>query len=58
VRQDFGEMGGRGLWLLLAIIEAQTTGASAPLGSRITPELIVRASTAVAPGSPIDSRRV
>jgi DNA-binding LacI/PurR family transcriptional regulator len=51
VRQDFGEMGGRGLWLLLAIIEAQTTGASAPLGSRITPELIVRASTAVAPGA-------
>ena len=47
VRQDFGELGSRGLRLLLAIIEARASGrASSPLGSRITPELIVRASAA------------
>ena len=49
VRQDFGELGARGLRLLLAIIEARATGASPPSGSRITPELIVRSSTAVVP---------
>jgi DNA-binding LacI/PurR family transcriptional regulator len=48
IRQDFGELGRRGLRLLLAIIEARATGAAPPPGSQITPELIVRASTTVA----------
>jgi DNA-binding LacI/PurR family transcriptional regulator len=57
VRQDFGELGSRGLRLLLAIIEARASGAPPPSGSQITPELIVRASTGVAPPK-IDSRRM
>jgi DNA-binding LacI/PurR family transcriptional regulator len=46
VRQDFIEVGSRSLRLLLRTIEA---GESVSSGSRVQPELIVRASTAVAP---------
>jgi DNA-binding LacI/PurR family transcriptional regulator len=46
VRQDFGEMGSRSLRLLLRTIE---TGTRVTSGSRVRPELIVRASTTVAP---------
>jgi DNA-binding LacI/PurR family transcriptional regulator len=49
IRQDFGELGSRALRLLLAIIQARATGAPPPSGSQITPELILRGSTAVAP---------
>jgi DNA-binding LacI/PurR family transcriptional regulator len=47
VRQDFNEMGSRGLRLLLRTIEA---GERLPAGPPGRPELIVRASTAVPPG--------
>ena len=46
VRQDFDEVGSRSLHLLLTRIE---TGERAPAGSLVAPELIVRASTSVAP---------
>ncbi len=42
IRQDFAEMGARGLRLLLDTIEAGKPIASGP---RVTPELVVRAST-------------
>jgi DNA-binding LacI/PurR family transcriptional regulator len=48
VRQDFGELGSRSLRLLLRTIEA---GRRVPSGSLVQPELIVRASTTVAPRS-------
>jgi DNA-binding LacI/PurR family transcriptional regulator len=48
VRQDFIEVGGRSLRLLVRTIEAGELVAS---GSLVEPELIVRASTAVAPQS-------
>ncbi len=54
IRQDFDEMGTRSLRLLLRSIEA---GEPVPAGSRVRPELIVRASTAVAPGSRRRSNR-
>ncbi len=46
VRQDFREMGSRSLRLLLRTIE---TGERVISGSRVRPELVVRASTTVAP---------
>ena len=46
VRQDFDELGSRSLHLLLARIE---TGERVAAGSLVAPELIVRASTSVAP---------
>jgi DNA-binding LacI/PurR family transcriptional regulator len=46
IRQDFDEMGSRSLRLLLRTIEA---GRPVPAGARVQPELIVRASTDVAP---------
>ena len=46
VRQDFIEVGSRSLRLLVRTIE---TGDQAPSRSLVEPELIVRASTAVAP---------
>ena len=46
VRQDFDEVGSRSLHLLLARIE---TGERVAGGSLVQPELIVRASTSVAP---------
>jgi DNA-binding LacI/PurR family transcriptional regulator len=48
IRQDFDEMGSRSLRLLLRTIEA---GRKVPAGSRVQPELIVRASTDVPPQS-------
>jgi DNA-binding LacI/PurR family transcriptional regulator len=44
VRQDFDELGSRGVRLLLRIIEA---GELLPSGPRVAPELVVRASTGV-----------
>ena len=46
VRQDFIEVGSRSLRLLVRTIES---GESAPSRSLVDPQLIVRASTAVAP---------
>jgi DNA-binding LacI/PurR family transcriptional regulator len=46
VRQDFDEIGARSLQVLLREIE---TGGRVPSPRRVQPELIVRASTAVAP---------
>ncbi len=46
VRQDFDEMGSRSLRLLLRIIDA---GQRLPPPPRVPPELVVRASTTVAP---------
>jgi DNA-binding LacI/PurR family transcriptional regulator len=46
VRQDFDEMGTRSLHVLVRTIE---TGERVPTGSRVEPELIVRASTDVPP---------
>jgi DNA-binding LacI/PurR family transcriptional regulator len=46
VRQDFNEMGSRGVHLLLRMMEA---GRRLPPPSGLEPELIVRASTSVAP---------
>lgn len=48
IRQDFDEMGSRSLHVLLQTIE---TGERVSAGPRVRPELIVRASTDVAPGS-------
>jgi DNA-binding LacI/PurR family transcriptional regulator len=48
VRQDFDEMGTRGVALLLRTMEA---GHQLPAGSAVQPELIVRSSTAVARGA-------
>jgi DNA-binding LacI/PurR family transcriptional regulator len=48
IRQDFDEMGSRSLRLLLRTIEA---GRRVPAGSRVQPELIVRASTDVPPAA-------
>jgi DNA-binding LacI/PurR family transcriptional regulator len=44
VRQDFDEMGRRGVGLLLRAMESRTRPRSTP---RLRPELVVRASTAV-----------
>ncbi len=49
VRQDFGELGSRSLRVLVRAVETFKTGEGAPAGSLIAPELVVRASTAVAP---------
>jgi DNA-binding LacI/PurR family transcriptional regulator len=46
IRQDFREIGSRSLRLLLRTIEA---GERVAAGSRVKPELVVRASTTVAP---------
>ena len=46
IRQDFDEVGSRSLRLLLATIE---TGERVPAGSLVQPQLVVRASTSVAP---------
>jgi DNA-binding LacI/PurR family transcriptional regulator len=46
IRQDFDEMGSRGVRLLLAMAEA---GETLPSASPVAPELIVRASTAPPP---------
>jgi DNA-binding LacI/PurR family transcriptional regulator len=46
VRQDFDEMGSRSLRLLLRMIEGVGRPRS---GAQVQPELIVRASTSVAP---------
>jgi DNA-binding LacI/PurR family transcriptional regulator len=46
VRQDFNELGSRGVRLLLASMES---GERLPPGSPVAPDLIVRASTTVAP---------
>jgi DNA-binding LacI/PurR family transcriptional regulator len=46
VRQDFGEIGSRSLRLVLRTIE---TGERVASGSRVRPELVVRASTTIAP---------
>jgi DNA-binding LacI/PurR family transcriptional regulator len=47
ISQDFNEMGSRGVHVLLRMIE---TGEPAPSSPAIQPELVVRASTGVAPG--------
>jgi DNA-binding LacI/PurR family transcriptional regulator len=52
VRQDFGEVGSRSLRVLVRAIEAFKTGARPAAGSLVAPELIVRASTAVAAAAP------
>ena len=54
IRQDFDELGARSLHLLLRTIE---TGESASGGSRVPPELIVRASTDVPSGRPRSGSR-
>jgi DNA-binding LacI/PurR family transcriptional regulator len=46
VCQDFGEVGSRGLRLLMRAIEAHASGGQPPPGSLIAPELKARASTA------------
>jgi DNA-binding LacI/PurR family transcriptional regulator len=46
IRQDFDDMGSRGVRLLLRTIEGAEPGSP---GSKVRPELIVRASTTVAP---------
>jgi DNA-binding LacI/PurR family transcriptional regulator len=46
VCQDFGEVGSRGLRLLVRTIESHASGAQPPRGSLIAPELKARASTA------------
>jgi DNA-binding LacI/PurR family transcriptional regulator len=48
VRQDFNELGSRGVRLLLSKIDAGGHTEAAPL---VAPELIVRASTGSAPRS-------
>jgi DNA-binding LacI/PurR family transcriptional regulator len=53
VRQDFDEIGTRGLQLLLKEID---TGRRLPPGPRVQPALVVRASTAVAPPMPAARR--
>ena len=56
VRQDFAELGSRSLRVLVRAIETFKAGERPPTGSLIAPELMVRASTARAPGArePID----
>ncbi|HET8980383.1 MAG TPA: LacI family DNA-binding transcriptional regulator [Solirubrobacteraceae bacterium] len=46
VRQDFGEVGSRSLRVLVRAIERIESGQRPPEGSLVTPELVVRASTA------------
>jgi DNA-binding LacI/PurR family transcriptional regulator len=50
VCQDFGEVGSRGLRLLVRAIEAHASGGQQPAGSLIAPELKARASTAAPAG--------
>jgi DNA-binding LacI/PurR family transcriptional regulator len=47
VRQDFDELGSRSLRVLVSLID---TGHPPPPGPAVSPELIVRASSSVAPG--------
>jgi DNA-binding LacI/PurR family transcriptional regulator len=49
VRQDFGEVGSRSLRVLVRAIESYQAGEHPPSGSLVAPELMVRASTALAP---------
>jgi DNA-binding LacI/PurR family transcriptional regulator len=49
VRQDFGEVGSRSLRVLLRTIDSVEAGERPPTGSLVAPELVVRASTTVAP---------
>jgi DNA-binding LacI/PurR family transcriptional regulator len=49
VRQDFGEVGSRSLRVLVRAIESAEAGGRPPEGSLVSPELVVRASTSVAP---------
>lgn len=46
IRQDFDELGSRSLRVLLRMIETGETGPPAP---RVDPELVIRASTSIAP---------
>jgi DNA-binding LacI/PurR family transcriptional regulator len=48
VRQDFGEVGSRSLRVLVRAIENLASGKRPPAGSLVAPELVVRASTAMA----------
>jgi DNA-binding LacI/PurR family transcriptional regulator len=48
IRQDFGEVGSRSLRVLVRAVESFKAGDRAPEGSLVNPELVVRASTAVA----------
>jgi DNA-binding LacI/PurR family transcriptional regulator len=57
IRQDFGEMGSRSLYLLVQVIEAFQAGESAQDGSLVFPELVVRASTGK-PGSLDDVQKM
>lgn len=45
VRQDFGEVGSRALRVLVATIDAATTGSVTPSGSLVPPEFVIREST-------------
>ena len=49
VRQDFDELGTRSLRVLLGMIESGETDLARPPAPRVRPELVVRASTSVAP---------
>jgi DNA-binding LacI/PurR family transcriptional regulator len=51
VRQDFGEVGSRSLRVLVRTIESVEAGERPPTGSLVSPELVVRASTAVPPAT-------
>jgi DNA-binding LacI/PurR family transcriptional regulator len=51
VRQDFGEVGSRSLRVLVRTIESVAAGERPPTGSLVSPELVVRASTAVPPST-------
>jgi DNA-binding LacI/PurR family transcriptional regulator len=51
VRQDFGEVGSRSLRVLVRTIESVQAGERPPTGSLVAPELVVRASTSIAPRS-------
>jgi DNA-binding LacI/PurR family transcriptional regulator len=51
VRQDFGEVGSRSLRVLVRAVESVRAGERPPEGSLVPPELVVRASTTVAPGA-------
>lgn len=46
VRQDFGEVGSRSLRVLVRAIDGAESGQRPPEGSLVSPELVVRASTA------------
>jgi DNA-binding LacI/PurR family transcriptional regulator len=52
VRQDFGEVGSRSLRVLVDTIGSLADGGAMPVGSLVAPELVLRASTTGATGSP------